>query len=173
MKNLNVSNNKLNDASLQEIQQLKNLEVLKLNHNEISNVEAISEISMLNELELVGNKVVDITPLSKLKNLQWLDLSDNKIQDISIFASMLDLISLKLPGNEIRDIRPIIQLSQWSTIDIRRQKITLDDVQMNQAVKIPVHDVEGVPLEDITLKSEGGIINEEGTITWSTPGESI
>ncbi|EJQ90693.1 hypothetical protein IGW_04225, partial [Bacillus cereus ISP3191] len=173
MKNLNVSNNKLNDASLQEIQQLKNLEVLKLNHNEISNVEAISEISMLNELELVGNKVVDITPLSKLKNLQWLDLSDNKIQDISIFASMLDLISLKLPGNEIRDIRPIIQLSQWSTIDIRRQKITLDDVQMNQAVKIPVHDVEGVPLEDITMKSEGGIINEEGTITWSTPGEKV
>ncbi len=108
-----------------------------------------------------------------MKNLQWLDLSDNKIQDISIFASMLDLISLKLPGNEIRDIRPIIQLSQWSTIDIRRQKITLDDVQMNQAVKIPVHDVEGVPLEDITLKSEGGIINEEGTITWSTPGEKV
>ncbi|MEI3894833.1 MULTISPECIES: leucine-rich repeat domain-containing protein [Bacillus] len=174
LKNLNVSNNKLNDASLQEIQQLKNLDVLKLNHNEISNVEAISEISMLNELELVGNKVVDITSLSKLKNLQWLDLSDNKIQDISIFASMLDLISLKLPGNEIRDIRPIIQLSQWSTMDIRRQKITLDDVQVNEAVKIPVHDVEGVPLEDITLKSEGGIINEEeGTITWSTPGEKV
>ncbi|WP_000827920.1 leucine-rich repeat domain-containing protein, partial [Bacillus wiedmannii] len=174
VKNLNVSNNKLNDASLQEIQQLKNLDVLKLNHNEISNVEAISEISMLNELELIGNKVVDITPLSKLKNLQWLDLSDNKIQDISIFASMLDLISLKLPGNEIRDIRPIIQLSQWSTMDVRRQKITLDDAQVNQAVKIPVHDVEGVPLEDITLKGEGGTINEEeGTITWSTPGEKI
>ncbi|MDQ4485623.1 leucine-rich repeat domain-containing protein, partial [Bacillus cereus] len=174
VKNLNVSNNKLNDESLQGIHQLKNLDVLKLNHNEISNIEAISEISMVNELELVGNKVVDITPLSKLKNLQWLDLSDNKIQDISIFASMLDLISLKLPGNEIRDIRPIIQLSQWSTMDIRRQKITLDDVQMNEAVKIPVHDVEGVPLEDITLKSEGGIINEEeGTITWSTPGEKV
>ncbi len=46
-----------------KIQQLKNLEVLKLNHNEISNVEAISEISMLNELELVGNKVVDINAI--------------------------------------------------------------------------------------------------------------
>ena len=152
LKNLNVSNNKLTDTSLQEIHQLKKLDVLKLNHNEISNVEAISEISMLNELELVENKVVDITPLSKLKNLQWLDLSDNKIQDISIFASMLDLLSLKLPGNEIRDIRPIIQLSQWSTMDIRRQKITLEDVQVNEAVKIPVHDVEGVPRRYYTEK---------------------
>lgn len=137
MKNLNVSNNKLNDASLQEIQQLKNLEVLKLNHNEISNVEAISEISMLNELELVGNKVVDITPLSKLKIYSGQIYPIIKFKIFLFFASMLDLISLKLPGNEIRDIRPIIQLSQWSTIDIRRQKITLDDVQNESSCEDP------------------------------------
>ncbi|MEK4407581.1 leucine-rich repeat domain-containing protein [Bacillus sp. FSL L8-0642] len=172
LKKLTASNNKINNDTIQGIQQLKNLSVLILNSNEISSVEAISEISMLNELELIGNQVVDIEPLSKLKNLQWLNLSDNRIKDISIFASMLDLISLKLPGNEIQDIRPIIQLSQWSTIDIRRQKIFLDDAQVNQKVKIPVYDVEGEPLENITLKSESGTFNEdEGTIVWSTPGE--
>ncbi|WP_212934791.1 leucine-rich repeat domain-containing protein, partial [Bacillus hominis] len=172
LKKLTASNNKINNDTIQGIQQLKNLSVLILNDNEISSVEAISEISMLNELELIGNQVVDIEPLSKLKNLQWLNLSDNRIKDISIFASMLDLISLKLPGNEIQDIRPIIQLSQWSTIDIRRQKIFLDDAQVNQKVKIPVYDVEGEPLENITLKSESGTFNEdEGTIVWSTPGE--
>ncbi|OOR09310.1 internalin [Bacillus cereus] len=172
LKKLTASNNKINNDTIQGIQELKNLSVLILNDNEISSVEAISEISMLNELELIGNQVVDIEPLSKLKNLQWLNLSDNRIKDISIFASMLDLISLKLPGNEIQDIRPIIQLSQWSTIDIRRQKIFLDDAQVNQKVKIPVYDVEEEPLENITLKSESGTFNEdEGTIVWSTPGE--
>ena len=84
---------------------------------------------------------------------------------------MLDLIKLKLPGNEIRDIKPIIQLSQWSTIDLRRQKIMLEDALVNQEVTIPVSDVEDNTLDDITLKSEGGTINEEqGTIVWSTPG---
>ncbi|WP_412675767.1 leucine-rich repeat protein [Bacillus pacificus] len=172
LKILNISNNKIGNADLEGISQLNELDKLVVNHNNISGLEEISNINKLNSLEIIGNKVVDVTPLSKLANLQWLDLSDNKIKDISVFSSMLELIGLKLPGNEIQDVRPIIQLSQWSTIDIRRQKIKLEDAQVNQVVKIPVHDVEGEPLEDINLKSEGGILNEDdGTIVWTTTGE--
>ncbi|WP_439020676.1 leucine-rich repeat domain-containing protein [Bacillus thuringiensis] len=172
LKMLNISNNKIEDADLEGISQLNELDKLVVNHNNISGLEEISKINKLNSLEIVGNKVVDVTPLSKLANLHWLDLSDNKIKDISVFSSMLELISLKLSGNEIQDVRPIIQLSQWATIDIRRQKIKLEDAQVNQVVKIPVHDVEGEPLEGIKLKSEGGILNEDdGTIVWTTPGE--
>lgn len=172
LKKLNVSANKINNESLQGIQQLTNLDSLIVNNNNISNLDEISNIPKLFELEIKENKIVDITPLTKAKELRFLDLSDNKIKDITIFSSMLDLIKLKLPGNEIRDVKPIIQLSQWSTIDLRRQKIMLEDAQVNQVVKIPVHDVEDNPLEDITLKSEGGTFNdEEGTIVWSTPGE--
>ncbi|WP_270606150.1 leucine-rich repeat domain-containing protein [Bacillus mobilis] len=172
LKKLNISANKINNESLQGIQQLTNLDSLIVNNNNISNLDEISNLPKLFELEIKENKIVDITPLTKAKELRFLDLSDNKIKDITIFSSMLDLIKLKLPGNEIRDVKPIIQLSQWSTIDLRRQKIMLEDAQVNQVVKIPVHDVEDNPLEDITLKSEGGTLNdEEGTIVWSTPGE--
>ncbi|MFJ8526346.1 leucine-rich repeat domain-containing protein [Bacillus cereus] len=172
LKKLNVSANKINNESLQGIQELKNLGILIINNNDISSLEEISGITKMDELEIKGNKIVDVTPLTKAKELRFLDLSDNKIKDITIFSSMLDLIKLKLPGNEILDVKPIIQLSQWSTIDLRRQKIILEDAQVNQVVKIPVHDVEDNPLADITLKSEGGTINEEeGTIVWSTPGE--
>ncbi|MBL3754095.1 leucine-rich repeat domain-containing protein [Bacillus cereus] len=172
LKKLNASANKINNESLQGIQEFKNLGILIINNNDISSLEAISGIAKMDELEIKDNKIVDITPLTKAKELRFLDLSDNKIKDITIFSSMLDLLKLKLPGNEIRDIKPIIQLSQWSTIDLRRQKIMLEDAQVNEAVKIPVSDVEDNPLDDIKLKSEGGTINEdEGTIVWSTSGE--
>ncbi|GAB6445211.1 hypothetical protein bcgnr5390_37020 [Bacillus luti] len=172
LKRLDASANKINNESLQGIQQLTNLDSLIVNNNNISNLDEISNISKLFELEIKENKIVNITPLTKAKELRFLDLSDNKIKDITIFSSMLDLIKLKLPGNEIRDIKPIIQLSQWSTIDLRRQKIMLEDALVNQEVTIPVSDVEDNTLDDITLKSEGGTINEEqGTIVWSTPGE--
>ncbi|PGZ48229.1 internalin [Bacillus anthracis] len=172
LKRLDASANNINNESLQGIQQLMNLDSLILNNNNISNLDEISNIPKLFELEIKENKIVDITPLTKAKELRFLDLSDNKIKDITVFSSMLVLFKLKLEGNEIRDIKPIISLSQWITIDLRRQKIMLEDAQVNQEVKIPVSDVEDNPLEDITLKSEGGTFNEEdGTIVWSTPGE--
>ncbi|RAT00820.1 internalin [Bacillus cereus] len=172
LKRLDASANNINNESLQGIQQLMNLDSLILNNNNISNLDEISNIPKLFELEIKENKIVDITPLTKAKELRFLDLSDNKIKDITVFSSMLVLFKLKLEGNEIRDIKPIIPLSQWITIDLRRQKIMLEDAQVNQEVKIPVSDVEDNPLEDITLKSEGGTFNEEeGTIVWSTPGE--
>ncbi|MFA2767854.1 leucine-rich repeat domain-containing protein, partial [Bacillus pacificus] len=172
LKKLNVSANNLNNESLKGIQKLTNLDSLLVNHNNISNLEEISHIPKLFELEIKENKIEDLTPLTKAKELRFLDLSDNKIKDITVFNSMLDLFKLKLPGNEIRDIKPLIQLSQWITIDVRRQKIVLEDAQVNEVLKIPVRDVEDNPLEDITLKSEGGTFDdEEGTIVWSTPGE--
>lgn len=83
---------------------------------------------------------------------------------------MLDLLSLKLAENEIRDVRPLIQLGQWGTIDVRRQKVILDDAEINKEVKIPVYDLEGERIEKITLKSAGGMLTDEGII-WSTLGE--
>ena len=60
---------------------------------------------------------------------------------------MLNLFSLNLAGNEIRDVRPLIQLGQWGTIDVRRQKVILDDAEINKEVKIPVYDLEGNELK--------------------------
>ncbi|MGW5954546.1 leucine-rich repeat domain-containing protein [Bacillus mycoides] len=172
LKKLALSNNQISNADLQGIKQLNHLEVLFVNNNAISSLDEISEISNLNELEIVGNKLENITPLSSLKNLQWLNLTDNHIKDVSVLGSMLDLLKLKLAGNEIRDVRPLMQLGQWGTIDVRRQKVILDDVEINKEVKIPVYDLEGERIEKIMLKSAGGMLTDEGII-WSTLGEKI
>ncbi len=98
------------------------------------------------------NQIEDITPLSSLENLQWLNLADNHIKDVMVIGSMLNLFSLNLAGNEIRDVRPLIQLGQWFTIDVRRQKVILDDAEINKEVKIPAYDLEGEPIEKIIPK---------------------
>ncbi|APT28949.1 internalin [Bacillus anthracis] len=173
LKTLDLSNNKLDNAALDGIHQLENLDALLVNNNEINNLDEISKVSKLNKLEMMSNKVRDISPLASLKNLQWLNLSDNKIQDISTLSSMLDLLSLKLAGNEIRDVRPVIQLAQWITVDIKNQKIVLEDGQMNQEIQIPIYDLEGEIFEDIELKSTDGIVTDRGTVVWKTPGAKI
>ncbi len=149
---------------------MMNLEKLTLEGVGLKNIEFILNMKQLNNLNVSHNQIEDTTPLSSLKNLQWLNLTDNRIKDVSVLGSMLDLLSLKLAENKIRDVRPLIQLGQWGTIDVRRQKVILDDAEINKEVKIPVYDLEGERIEKITLKSAGGMLTDEGII-WSTLGE--
>ncbi|WP_242300288.1 leucine-rich repeat domain-containing protein, partial [Bacillus cereus group sp. BfR-BA-01448] len=154
------------------LEYMTNLEKLTLEGVGLKNIEFISNLKQLNNVNVSHNQIEDITPLSSLENLQWLNLTGNRIKDVSVLGSMLDLLSLKLAENEIRDIRPLIQLGQWGTIDVRRQKVILNDAEINKEVIIPVYDLEGEPIEKITLKSEGGTLTDEGII-WSTLGEKI
>ncbi|QWH40670.1 leucine-rich repeat domain-containing protein [Bacillus mycoides] len=154
------------------LESMVNLENLTLEGVGLKNIEFISNLKQLNAMNVSHNQIEDITPLSLLKNLQWLNLADNRVKDVSVLGSMLDLISLKLAGNEIRDVRPLIQLGQWFTIDVGRQKIVLNDAKVNEEIQVPVYDLEGETIENIKLTSEAGTLNN-GVIKWSTPGEKV
>ncbi|MEK6519236.1 leucine-rich repeat domain-containing protein [Bacillus thuringiensis] len=178
----------------EDLLQIKKLEILKENGNEIKNItgleymtnlekltlegvglkniEFISNLKQLNNVNVSHNQIEDITPLSSLENLQWLNLADNHIKDVTVIGSMLNLFSLNLAGNEIRDVRPLIQLGQWFTIDVGRQNIILNDAKINEEIQVPVYDLEGESIENIQLVSEGGTFNN-GVIKWSTPGEKV
>ncbi|MEG7342149.1 NEAT domain-containing protein [Bacillus cereus] len=178
----------------EDLLQIKKLEILKENGNEIKNIigleymtnlekltlegvglkniEFISNLKQLNNVNVSHNQIEDITPLSSLENLQWLNLTDNRIKDVTVLGSMLDLLSLKLAENEIRDVRPLIQLGQWFTIDVGRQNIILNDAKINEEIQVPVYDLEGESIENIQLTSEGGTFNN-GVIKWNTPGEKV
>jgi LPXTG-motif cell wall-anchored protein len=154
------------------LEYMTNLENITLEGVGLKNIEFISNLKQLKEVNVSHNKIEDITPLSSLENLQWLNLADNHIKDVSVLGSMLDLLSLKLDGNEIRDVRPLIQLGQWFSIDVGRQKIILNEAKVNEEIQVPVYDLEGETIENIKLTSEGGTFNN-GVMKWSTPGEKV
>ncbi|MCI3146910.1 internalin [Bacillus cereus] len=173
IKKLEILKEKGNEIkNITGLEYMTNLENLTLEGVGLKNIEFISNLKQLNNVNVSHNQIEDITPLSSLENLQWLNLADNHIKGVTVIGSMLNLFSLNLAGNEIRDVRPLIQLGQWGTIDVRRQKVILDDAEINKEVIIPVYDLEGEPIEKITLKSEGGTLTDEGII-WSTLGEKI
>ncbi|PGU38992.1 leucine-rich repeat domain-containing protein [Bacillus cereus] len=158
--------------NLTGLEYMTNLENLTLEGIGLKNIEFISNLKQLTDVNLSHNKIEDVTPLSSLENLQWLNLADNRIKDASVLGSMLDLLSLKLAGNEIRDVRPLIQLGQWFSIDVGRQKIFLDEAKVNEEIQVPVYDLEGEIIENIELTSEGGTFNN-GVMKWSTSGEKV
>ncbi|WP_083588291.1 NEAT domain-containing protein [Bacillus albus] len=167
IKNLEIFKEKGKDIKdITGLEYMTNLEKLTLEGVGLKNIEFISNLEKLNDVNVSHNQIEDISPLTSLKNLQWLNLADNHIKDVSVFGSMLDLLSLNLAG------RPLIQLGQWFTIDVGRQKIFLDEAKVNEEIQVPVYDLEGERIENIELTSESGTFNN-GVIKWSTPGEKV
>lgn len=63
--------------------------ILDLDGNQISDISPLSALIKLTELDLHDNKISDISPLSLLTNLTVLDLRENQISDFSPIAGLI------------------------------------------------------------------------------------
>ena len=66
--------------------------------------EGIEKLINLQDLDLWGNQISDISKFPIMPNLQVLGLGGNQISDISKFPIMPNLQILKLKNNQISDI---------------------------------------------------------------------
>ena len=55
-------------------------------------------------LDLAGNRIEDLWPLSGLTELRELDLADNAVADLGPLAGLAGLEALDLAGNRISDV---------------------------------------------------------------------
>jgi Leucine-rich repeat (LRR) protein len=81
--------------------QLKTLTSLRLDENEISDIQPLAGLTNLTTLYFYWNKISDIQPLAGLTNLTILYLDNNKISDIQPLAGLTNLTKLYLSGNPI------------------------------------------------------------------------
>jgi Leucine-rich repeat (LRR) protein len=76
----------------------------------ISKIDALSECENVVILNLSGNTIQDLTPLSKLTQLKIVDLSDNSISNVDCFEGFEELVNLKLSGNMIKGLESLKSL---------------------------------------------------------------
>ena len=95
-----------------ELEELVQLQELDLGGNQITDITSLSNLTQLQELGLGWNQISDITPLSNMTQLQRLYLNRNQITDITPLSNMTQLQRLYLGCNQIRDIRPLSNLIQ-------------------------------------------------------------
>ena len=68
---------------------------------EISNVDALENLTELRTVWLGNNKIKDISKLSKLTKLKELKLEENEISDIGALSSLTNLTTLEIQNNKI------------------------------------------------------------------------
>jgi len=110
-------------------QQMLALQELVAPNADITNLTGIENATNLTRLDLFGNQIMDLSPLSGMSNLEELHvggcgltnvsafqgltklkrlaLEENQIKDISDLSGLASLRFLKLDGNAISDITPL------------------------------------------------------------------
>ena len=122
---LDLSEMGLSNSEITPLRHMKNLEVLKLSRNQISDLTPLSGLKSLTVLFLYDNKrISDLTPLSNLTNLIDLSLYDNQISDLSPLSNLTNLIKLALDDNKISDLSPLKNLVNLTELGLRYNQVS-------------------------------------------------
>lgn len=128
--------------SLKGIEYATNLEKLKVNENEISDLTPLKDLKNLKYLELQRNRIVDVSPLANLKNLEFLKLYNNIIENVEPLKDLTNLTGLDLHNNVkvkkegekrinydgITDISSLKNLTKLTFFDVSANKIENVDI---------------------------------------------
>ena len=130
-------------ADLTGLEYATNLEVLNLMNNRITDISLLANLTNLTHLYLGDNALQTIEPLAGLINLRVLDLYNAGVKDITPLANLTALESLVIVRNMIVDISPLVGLK-----NLKRLRLAENPIQDFT----PLAQLEGVELDlDIDL----------------------
>ena len=92
------------------VEDIKQLDELDLTGNRLSDITCLSELTHFNSLYLSFNNLNKLQPLEKHNNLLALTLDENQLEDLGPLAGLSKLNLLSLNSNKISDLRPITKL---------------------------------------------------------------
>lgn len=117
------------DASLRQaivskgIQSEGRLVTLTARNAGIKTLEGLQAFTQLRRLDLSGNDIDDLSPLSGLLFLTGLFLADNAITSIESLGKLRTLPALDLGGNAIRDLSPLAEVRALTWLNVSRNHI--------------------------------------------------
>lgn len=100
LKVLNVPSARIDN--LDEIKNLTKLETLNLNYASLDSLDGIENLTQLKSLLLTrANQITDFSPIGKLKNLEELDLAGTNIKDVTDIKNLEKLAQINLADTKV------------------------------------------------------------------------
>ncbi|WP_036223683.1 leucine-rich repeat domain-containing protein [Mesoaciditoga lauensis] len=136
LKILGLRDMNLENQDITFLSNFSNLQVLWIDHNQISDISPLKNLTSLEDLQLDDNKISDASPLQNLVNLVNVWFESNQIVDTKPFQNLVNIKQLVLEDNKIEDISPLVKnsgLNSYDFLDIRYNflDLTPGSVDMN------------------------------------------
>ncbi len=100
------------------------IDELDLSGTPLHDLSAVQTLTALQSLDLSGTKVTDLSPLKTLTALRSLHLSGTKVTDLSALQTLTALRSLHFSGTKVADLSPLKTLTELQSLNLSRTKVT-------------------------------------------------
>lgn len=136
LKKLDLHNN--NIKIIKNLEIMPKLEYLNLGLNEISKIEGLDKLPKLKTLRLHSNKISKIENLEKLQQLEFLDLRYNQIEWIEGLGYLDNAKKIALDGNPLQSNleRKMVDLGfEFDAVGVRLRENEIADAMVGYSVR--------------------------------------
>ena len=127
----------------------KNITILGLHKNPISDISPMSGMTGLTSFNLWGCQIEDLTPLRHLTNLKGCSLGNNRISNLEPLSRLTKLKVLDMDSNRISDVRPLSTLHNLVRLELDGNQI-VDYSPLAHLTNLQVLWIHNNPGEDFS-----------------------
>lgn len=122
-------NNSEHSPSKEQLHSIINIKSLKIDKDDyILDLNPIVRFTNLENLDLSGSTITDISQLKSLYNLKSLNISDTKITDINILENNTELKELNIENTKIKSLLALHNLNNLSFIMAENTELSNEEV---------------------------------------------
>ncbi len=121
--------------NLEALGQMSGLQELSLKGNAVSDLSAISVLTTLTKLDVSGNNLTSLVPISSLTRLNWLDASANAITNLGEIGKLNALNYLNLSGNKLTTVNQLSACTNLTELNMSTNMLK-DINKLNALVKL-------------------------------------
>lgn len=174
MTSLNVSGCGIDDEKAKQIYAVLWLNILKMDDNQLTNIDGVRNMSVLREFSAAGNALKNVSVIGNMTLLRSLNLSNNLISDISSFSNLSSLKTLDISNNLVSDISSLSYLTMLTDLNISTNNIKqLNAISRLQNIEILTVSNNPIlyllPIEEFTslktLKIDGTSVTTLGALS--------
>ncbi|CAL6002502.1 leucine-rich_repeat domain-containing protein [Hexamita inflata] len=148
-KKLHTLDVSMNNIDLTHIHSVISLTKLTMVSCKLKNINLISSLVNLKELDLSYNKgIKNIAPLQKLNSLTTLNIQDCGLQNIDKISSLVNLEEFDLSGNIDIDLSPLYKIKSLTNLSMRQCELKNID-QIAQLTNLEILNIYSNLLKNI------------------------
>jgi serine/threonine protein kinase len=142
-----------NIKSLADLKNLPNLRTLAIPYQNLTSLESMPELYLLNDIDLRHNSIKDVAPLAKLPKLQTLCLYETLVSDLTPLANNKHLANLDIGKSQVVSTAAIKGLNSLVILKANDAPISsLEDIEYHLMLQeVYIHDTQVIDLSPLLL----------------------